>query len=247
MSGTPPINIGGLPTDQAGRAALAGEFVLGTLDARTAGRIIVAMQADPLWRQAVEEWEARLGPLGNLVRPEAPPPDTWDRIETRIAPRVAPRVKRERRWGWIWRVWALGSTLAAAGLAALVLVPRPVPDRVMTVMVSDRNAPAFLAEVAPNGALRFNMVPAASGRQLQAPSGRSLQVWGLAPGQTAPTSLLVLEHEPAKLVTIPKPAVVPVVGTLIEISVEPEGGSPSGRPTGPVVYFGRLGLASPDT
>jgi anti-sigma-K factor RskA len=247
VSGSTPINIGGLPSDPAGRDALAGEFVLGILDARTAARILVAMQADPLWRAAVEDWELRLGPLGALARPEAPPPDTWDRIETRIAPRTSPRVRRERRLSWVWRFWAVGSTLAAAGLAAFTFAPRPAPERVMTVMVADRNEPSLLAEVGPRGSLRFNVIPAASGRQLQAPSGRSLQVWGLAPGQTAPSSLVVLPHEPGRLVTIRAPAVIPVVDTLIEISVEPEGGSPSGRPTGPIVYFGRLSLAGPDS
>ena len=65
MSGTPPIRPGGLPTDAVGRDALAGEYVLGTLDARTAARVTVAMQADPEWRLAVEEWEARLAPLAD--------------------------------------------------------------------------------------------------------------------------------------------------------------------------------------
>jgi len=32
---------------------------------------------------------------------------------------------------------------------------------------------------------------------------------------------------------------VPVNG-LLAVSVEPEGGSPSGAPTGPIVYTGRL-------
>lgn len=247
MSGTPPINLGGLPTDPVERTMLAGEFVLGTLDARMAARIATAMQADPLWRVAVEQWEAQLAPLRLLARPEAPPPDTWDRIETRIAPQTAPRTRRARRWTWVWRVWAVGSTLAAAGLAAFVLTPKPVPDRVMSVLVADRNAPALLAEVDRRGALRLNALPAATGRQLQAPSGAALQVWGLSPGQTAPVSLAVLPHEPGRVVTIPAPASRPVAGMLIEISVEPEGGSPTGKPTGPVVFFGRLSVAGPDS
>jgi anti-sigma-K factor RskA len=104
-----------------------------------------------------------------------------------------------------------------------------------------------MAEVGRRGELRLNTMPAATGRQLQAPSGRTLQVWGLAPGDRAPTSLAVLPHEPGKVVTIASPRITPAPGMLIEISVEPEGGSPTGRPTGPVVFIGRLTLAGPDS
>ena len=247
MSGTPPIRPAGLPADAAGRDALAGEFVLGTLDARTVARVTLAMQADPEWRQAVEGWEDRLAPLTILARPEPPPPNVWDRIETRIAPSDPPRVKRERRWVWVWRVWALGATVAAAGIAGFAYIPRGGPPRMMTVLVSDRNMPGITAEFDRRGELRLNTVPAATGRQLQAPSGRALQLWALAPGATAPTSLAVLPAEPGRGVTIPVPRVTPVPGMLIEISIEPEGGSPTGRPTGPVVFIGRLTLAGPDS
>jgi anti-sigma-K factor RskA len=243
MSGTSPA---GLPNDAAGREAMAGEYVLGTLDARNAARVTVAMQSDPAWREAVAAWEDRLAPLAALARPEAPPPNVWDRIETRIAPAESPRQKRERRWSWLWRGWAIGATLATAGLAAFVFYPR-AETRMMTVLVADRNMPGIMAEVGRRGDLRLNTVPAATGRQLQAPSGRTLQVWGLAPGAQAPTSLAVLPHEPGKVITIPASRVTPVPGMLIEISVEPEGGSPTGRPTGPVVFIGRLTLAGPDS
>nr|WP_283949696.1 anti-sigma factor [Limobrevibacterium gyesilva] len=205
------------------------------------------MQADPVWRKAVEAWQARLAPLATLVRPEAPPPDTWDRIEARIAPQRAPRAKRAARMAWVWRFWALGATAVAAGIAAFAFAPRPEPERIMTVLVTDRNAPALMAEVDRSGALRLSALPATTGRQLQAPSGRSLQLWGLPVGATARVSMGVLPHEPGKVTMMPGGAVRPSPGMLIEISVEPEGGSPTGQPTGPMVFFGRLGVAGPDT
>ena len=226
---------------------MAGEYVLGTLDARLVARILAATDNDPLWRQAVEEWETRLAPLAALTRPEAPPPDTWDRIEARIAPPRPKEARRRAALGWLWRGWAIGASLVAAGLAAFILVPRPVPARVMTVLVGDRNAPALLAEVDRRGGLRLHAVAATTGRNVTAPSGRTLQVWGLAPGATVPVSLAVLPHEPGKVTTIAAPAVRPTSGMLIQISLEPEGGSPTGNPTGPVVLFGRLSEAGPDS
>jgi anti-sigma-K factor RskA len=41
-------------------------------------------------------------------------------------------------------------------------------------------------------------------------------------------------------VNIATPAVQPQKNMLIMISVEPPGGSPTGQPSGPVVFFGRL-------
>jgi anti-sigma-K factor RskA len=46
---------------------------------------------------------------------------------------------------------------------------------------------------------------------------------------------------------IETPAVRPRAGMLIEISVEPPGGSPTGRPTGPILFYGRLSEAGPNS
>ena len=59
-----------IPTDPADREALAGEYVLGTLDARMAREIEQAMPADTALRDAVAAWEARLAPLTALAPPE---------------------------------------------------------------------------------------------------------------------------------------------------------------------------------
>jgi anti-sigma-K factor RskA len=242
----PVVTAAPLPTDPEGRAALAGEYVLGTLDARSAARIAVALQSDPAWREAVESWERQLAPLALLARPEAPPPDSWDRIETRINPHRAAS-RRSVRVPWLWRGWAMGASLAAAGLAAFILVPRAPPPRLMTVLLTDRNDLAFVADVDRKGELRLAAVPAATGREPQAPSGKSLQLWGLPPGATVPANLGVLPNEPGRVMTIPTTVVHPVAGMLIEISLEPEGGSPTGRATGPVVFYGRLVAAGRDS
>ena len=131
--------------------------------------------------QAVAAWERHLAPLAALARPEAPPPDSWDRIETRLNPHRATATRRSARVPWLWRGWAWGASLAAAGLAAFILVPRPLPPRIMTVLLTDENGLGFLADVDRRGELRLAAVPAATGRAVQAPSGKSLQLWCLPP------------------------------------------------------------------
>jgi anti-sigma-K factor RskA len=234
-----------LPTDAATREAMAGEYVLGTLDARTSQRIAAALPLDPLWRKAVDEWEARLAPLATLARPEAPPPDTWDRIESRFAPALSPQARRRRRFAWLWRLWAMGATGAAVAVAVYAFMPRPQPVRMLTVLVTDRNAPGLTAEADRAGTLRLGAYAAPTGRQLQAPSGRDLQIWALNPGMTAPVSLGLLPHEPRGVTIFDRLPIQPQPGMLIEITVEPEHGSPTGKPTGPVVFYGRMSEAAP--
>ncbi len=71
-----------------------------------------------------------------------------------------------------------------------------------------------------------------------APSGRSLQFWTKAPGASGPSSLgLVSANTPIELPLDRLPDMR--VEQLFEITLEPEGGSPLDRPTGPVLFIGR--------
>jgi anti-sigma-K factor RskA len=222
-----------IPTDPAERDALAGEYVLGTLDARAAAEVARAMETDAALREAVAAWEARLAPLTALAPPEAPPPGVWERIAASLdGPRPVPTPPRPG----FWRLWALGASAVAAGLAALLLV-RPAPEpRLMTVLLTQRDQPAWLVE-ADGGALRL-----ASLNPQPVPSDRVMQLWALPQGASAPTSLGLIPAEQGRLTVTPA-TIRPEPGMLIEITLEPPGGSPTGRPTGPILFIGRLSAA----
>jgi anti-sigma-K factor RskA len=154
-----------IPTDPAERDALAGEYVLGTLDAATARAVERALPQDAALRAAVEAWEARLAPLSTLAPPEAPPPGLWERIERALDPTAAvaaaahpPPTQSGPGLGWLWRGWAVGASAVAAGLA-LVLLLRPPPaapeQRLMTVLLTQRDQPAWLVEAERGGAIRL--------------------------------------------------------------------------------------------
>lgn len=229
-------------TDQG---ALAAEYVLGTLDARSAATVAQAMPDDPALAAAVLAWEGRLAPLAGLAPPEAPPPGLWDRIERAITlalPRPQPPWRQR-----LPTLWAAGATALAAGLAAFIIgggADRPVP--MMTVLLSDRAESAWTAEVGRDGAIRLAAISPVAGAGRPVPEDRVLQLWALPPGATGPTSLGLLARG-QRSVTVPAPPVRPVPGMLIEISQEPPGGSPLGRPSGPVLFIGRLSQPGPPT
>ena len=223
------------------RDALAGEYVLGTLDARQADAVAAALPTDPALAAAVAGWERNLAPLLLLAPPEAPPPNLWDRIEARIAPtpRTAPA---ENRATALWRIWALGATLAAAVFAAIAVIPRAPAPQMMTVLVAGANQAAWLASVTDTGAIKLAALPPPGAPATPIPAGRSMELWALPPGATAPTSLGVLPTQDTPI-TIPAPAIKPVPGMMIIISLEAQGGSPTGQPQGPVLFIGRLSQA----
>ncbi len=235
-----------IPTDPDELAAIAGEYVLGTLDARAARMIEDALPTHADLLALVGEWEHRLAPLSNLALPEAPPPELWDRIAGQIEPPA--RIATRPRFLRLWQGWAIGASLAAAALAAIAILPSQQDQRVMTVLVSDRTQTAWTAEVDRQGGLKLASVNAPGGTEINtSPEGKVLQLWALPPGATAPTSLGLLPRG-AGDIKIAAPAVKPVPGMLIEISLEPPGGSPFGnKPSGPVLFIGRLSAAGPAT
>lgn len=212
---------------------LAAEYVLGTLDAAEAQGVRDAVRDNPALALAVAEWEARLAPLQALLVPEAPPADLWDRIERTLGGAVPAPAMRPTRAPWFTRIWAAGATAVAAGLAVLMVAQRPEPVPLMTVLLTSQEAPAFLVEADRGGEIRL----AALNNQ-PVPEGRVRELWALPVGATAPTSLGLVPEDGR--IRVRPAAIRPAPGMLIEITLEPPGGSPIGRPTGPILFIGRL-------
>ena len=254
MSGSEPA---GLTAEQE---ALVAEYVIGTLEAWQSRVFERTMEMDPALRAAVERLEADLAPLAALAPAEQPPAELWDRIDRAvdrisapdvgtaspgaISPGAISNVVPLRRRQRVVQAWAVGASLAAAAFAAVALLPRTEPQRIMTVMVSDRSQSAVIAEFGPGGGIRLASIPPVGAQPGQVlppvPGDRVQELWVLPPGASAPTSLGLLPSQAGREVRVTAPAVRPVVGMLIEITLEPPGGSPTGRPTGPVQFIGRL-------
>lgn len=217
--------------------ALAAEYALGTLDPGERAAVAARAQREPELRARIAYWEDKLSPLTDLAGPVAPPAGLFDRIERRIAAPTADTdavdlARRVRRW----RLTALAASAAAACLAVVLGVreaSRPSTD-VSYVAVFQENdaAPAFVLSI--DLATR-TLTLRAVGAQRQ--PGKSYQLWiaseRLGP---APRSLGVVDN--TRLIAsreIPyEPALVQAA--TFGVSLEPEGGSPTGLPTGPVFH-----------
>src|SRR5262249_40219427 len=64
---------------------LAAEYVLGTLASNEREQAERLIASDPAFAALVRSWEQRIGQLQAVVPPVEPPPETWSRIQARIA------------------------------------------------------------------------------------------------------------------------------------------------------------------
>jgi anti-sigma-K factor RskA len=122
-----------------------------------------------------------------------------------------------------------------------VEVPAPRPAEFVAVLQNDAASPAFL--------LTFNferrvMTVRTVGAEKQI--GKSYELWLVSDKFPAPRSLgLVGREEFATRAAIADFDQVTINNATYAISLEPEGGSPTGVPTGPVLYKGKLLQTTP--
>ncbi|HWH49378.1 MAG TPA: anti-sigma factor [Burkholderiales bacterium] len=227
------------------RNKLAAEYVLGTMSAHARRRFALKLKESPALRRAVAGWEERLAPLA-LALPEVEPPSrVWQAIESRIRPatRAAPGLLQTLSF---WRFSSIASGLVALALLLVVAVPGPVAppaaETRMVVVMNDlktRN-PAMTAswEAGKPGkrALRIRVI----GHAEMAP-GTAWELWILPGENQNPISLgLITTHNTQTLIVPEALAVKLDQARGLAMSVEPAGGSPTGLPTGPVLYAGPL-------
>ncbi|HEY8564045.1 MAG TPA: anti-sigma factor [Beijerinckiaceae bacterium] len=227
------------------REIRAGEYALGTLRGAERAAFERLLAGDPALREKVRLWAERLAPLGAGIAPVVPPPELWSRVEAAIAAPPASAVlpfpdrmglEALRRSRARWRAGAIGAGSLAAALALAFglerfLAPPAAQGTFIAAVNRGGDLPALLIRVDPrSGTVQVRPVAA------ETPQGHSLELWSVAAG-AAPRSLGTLD-DPAARHSLPQG--VSPDGLTLAVSVEPKGGSPTGAPTGPVVYSGRL-------
>ena len=245
-----------IPSQPEDRDVLAGEYVLGLLDSAAMAEVERALGSDADLARRIAFWEERLLPASAAVGKADVDPAQWARIEQALATRrqalgstAAPALTRPRggmlRAAWrspaLWRATTGLATAAAILLAILpsrVSAPAESPTRYYAILQSrdasgQESGPGWLIQVAQNGTVRS--LPLADVRP---GSGRALQLWTLWDQARGPVSLGVLP--PGGAIRLPPERLEAIGdGQLFEITLEPEAGSPIGRPTGRILFIGR--------
>jgi anti-sigma-K factor RskA len=212
---------------------LAAEYVLGTLRG-PARRRFERWRADtPYVDQRCRYWEEHLMHVAKGLKPVQPPAHVWSAIRKRL--NLTPH-RSPRRWA---RSWALAaSLLLVAGLAGL-LYWRSLPAvRATAVATISAQSGDEIWQVEVFGTTNRLVVRAA--KLPERPAGHDYELWALPEGGN-PVSLGVLPVEGTSnraLSAIQKAALAS--SSKVAVSIEPPGGSPTGQPTGAVVFVAPL-------
>lgn len=226
---------------------LAADYAVGTLRGGARRRFEQLMPAHPALAGATARWLARLQLMADQVESVEPPARVWTAVQAALfgsandaegaqggdsRVTAASRIRQLR----LWR--GLSAAAIAASLVLAVMVARPVPEAPPVVVVL-RSTPEGV-QLVPTG---FVASVSADGRALVlkplAPvvvdPGQALELWAV-PKAGAPRSLGVIAAGDTPT-TVVRANLLNGTGAFA-ISLEPAGGSPSGKPTGPIVSAG---------
>jgi anti-sigma-K factor RskA len=230
---------------------LAADYVMGTLQGPARRRFDTLLRAHPALSRAVFEWQTRLGVLSADVSPVEPSAGVWKGIEQKLfgaatSPASSHVTKAWRWWQslwlWLWQGVAATATMAALALSLLISQPLPMSPPLVVVLnstgeglqqASATASAQFVASISADGkSLVLSPVAGASVTAKQA-----LELWALPANGAAPRSLGLVASNQATLI---QRASLLEGTAAYAVSIEPSGGSPTGKPTGPVISVGKL-------
>ena len=213
------------------RRALAADYAIGLMPAAARRRFEQLLLDDAELRVELAQWQESLASL-NEPLVEVPVPDrVWTAINARIEPQELHMPAKRPFWNWLRVTVAVCSLLVAVTLG--ILYNRDSSQYSATLLSASAQPalrikahddylqvePLALATVAPGHSLELWAVPA---------DGKPISLGVIPAGGKGRVALSEKQHA-----LLGKPI-------ALAVSLEPEGGSPTGQPTGPVLYQGAL-------
>jgi anti-sigma-K factor RskA len=214
------------------RRALAADYAIGLMPATARRRFDALLLADAALRVELGHWQDALASLTGAL-PERPVPDhVWAGIKARIEPQVL-HVPAKKPFWMNLRLLAAAFAIVITVLAG-VLYQRDLGVEYNATLVAANQQPALQIKAFADH-LQIEPLTLAA-----VASAQDLELWAIAPGGK-PISLglvpaagkgrIPLNEAQRALLTAP---------LTLAVSLEPRGGSPTGQPTGPVLYQGAL-------
>ena len=216
-----------------------GDYVLGLLEGPDAEAFERQLAQSPELTAAVEKFRRHLHALDNTATPLPANPELWARIEAKLgaAQTVAPSTSLPRPAndnGWMQWAGLAASVLVALGVGYLAGTTSAQREPVMVAVLLSEDAmqPGAIVEAFADDSVRLMSLD-----RFEVPEGRVLEVWTLPDPATGPVSLGTFSNP--QTINLAGPDLPPPMsGQLYEITLEPAGGSPTGRPTGPILVKG---------
>jgi len=225
---------------------LAAEYVVGVLPAEERWTASARIERDAAFARIVDGWEVYFAPLGSGYAPVEAPAAAKAAIDNRLfASSTASPARDSASSAGLWSSLAFWRGLATAAVAALAIyagstllrqpIQEPAAQPLFASLAAEGSDVRFLAAYHPStGEVGLSKISGQPG------ADRVYELW-LVEGQNAPVSMGVIPPGPATRLAVSASNRAKIAaGAVLAISVEPPGGSPTGKATGPVVAAGDL-------
>lgn len=226
---------------------LAGEYVLGSLQGLARSRFERWMMESYRVRQEVWYWEAQLSGLSQAVEQLQPSVGAWESISRRLwhadsatAPFGEDKVTPIRDRGRFWRPASLLATAASLVLAValtLELTEQPTSEPSLLAAITSAEQTHWIFNTDSDGSQLLTRAVSAA----PAAPDKDYELWVL-PRSGNPVSLGTIQADGERIVIslTDEQRKQLLESRKLAISLEPEGGSPTGAPTGPVLHTTEL-------
>lgn len=220
---------------------IAGEYVLGVLSADDRRKVEARLASDRNFAAMVTRWQNNLSTFDEAYDPVAPPARTFAAIERRLFETATPAATPARAGLWqslaLWRGLALASLAVVAIMGAFMqgLFSSPSGGRPLVAEMTGKGISVDLVARFDRESGQLRVTPVAA----QQAEEKSLELW-LINGDNPAVSLGVLPQTgEGEIIIAPAMRGKFAEGSVLAVSIEPSGGSPTGSATGPIIALGK--------
>ena len=222
--------------DHALLDALCGEYLVGTLRGPARQRFERALREEPRVALRLRRWQD-MAPRYSMKAQMRPSGRVWSRLEKELG-------LKDYRVPWFRRrdFWISVASLAASVVLVIAFVMQinePVRGLVEIAQLSTKDQSV---RVSAQRSADGRTLALRASRAMVASTNQSYELWLIPAEGGDPISLAVLGALDARLVLQESEGQRLRTGATLAVSVEPTGGSPTGKPTGPVILAGRISL-----
>lgn len=216
-----------------------GLYVLGMLEGAERAQFETEKASDAELANAVARLQRHMLALDDTAGPLPANPALWAAIESQLdrdgstAANVTPlQPRRAQRPQWLAMAASVLVALGVGYLAGSFGIGARKPVMIAVLVDQADASPGAIVEAFADDSVR--LVPL---ERFDVPEGNILQVWTLPDVATGPVSLGTFS-DPTGIRLAGPDLPAPHDGQLYEITLEPAPGSPTGRPTGPILVKG---------
>ncbi|MDR6433585.1 anti-sigma-K factor RskA [Brucella pseudogrignonensis] len=219
---------------------IADEYVLGLLNPDEVLHVEAEITRNEELKQAITRSRERFLELDTSITPMIVDERIWESVQNQLSdspvPATTPVKSANDNDPSVngWRLAALSAS-AASILLAIGLgwsLTRTIEPVVIAVLLDDTGGVQAIVEDFGNENARVRLL-----NNVEIPSGKTIQVWTLPSQDMGPVSMGLLEGAQSAELKAPD-LPLPRSEQLYELTLEPAGGSPTGRPTGPILSKG---------